>query len=195
MALFLPDPVSYLTLMNDTLKEPGYAARLGSTALPEVDDTHQLVNPFTKINELTNISHLSNAQLHELNQNLLNSSTVDRSLNNEFAPMSALREEYENGAPLSSRSTGSSRRDTRPSGEQEDTISIYSPSATRFMYVSRNGIVLVEIDIPLDWRATTDTDPFEQIHLNHLLGKPNNKFTRASILQARETYWRDGRFP
>ncbi|KAJ7584868.1 cysteine proteinase [Mycena floridula] len=83
--------------MDDTPKAPS-TPRLGSTALPEVDDA-QPPNSFTEINELTNISDLSNAQLHELNQNLLDSSTVDRPLINEIAPMSALREEYENGAP------------------------------------------------------------------------------------------------
>ncbi|KAJ7583816.1 hypothetical protein C8J56DRAFT_1166763, partial [Mycena floridula] len=64
VALFLPNPVSYLTSIDDTPKEPP-TPRLGSTTLPEVDDARP-TNSFREIDEC--ISDLSDPQLHELNQ-------------------------------------------------------------------------------------------------------------------------------
>jgi ubiquitin thioesterase protein OTUB1 len=48
----------------------------------------------------TDISTLSNAQLYELNQDLLNDSVPARPLVDSLVPMSVLREEYENGSAL-----------------------------------------------------------------------------------------------
>lgn len=50
-----------------------------------------------EVNENTRISDLTNAQLHELNQTLLDAATdVNRPLVDKMAPLSNLREEYVN---------------------------------------------------------------------------------------------------
>jgi len=65
--------------------------------LPEGPDaTVHSDQAVTKLN--TDISSLSQAQLYDLNQNLLNDSVPSRPLIDQVSPMTALREEYENGS-------------------------------------------------------------------------------------------------
>ncbi|KAH7924353.1 cysteine proteinase [Leucogyrophana mollusca] len=79
-------------------------ARLRSTNLPEVEAVNNPVpEPFLTghpiLPEDMDMADIPPSQLYEMNQNLLNESVPQRPLIDALAPMSALREEYENGSP------------------------------------------------------------------------------------------------
>ncbi|KAG9217767.1 hypothetical protein CCMSSC00406_0003544 [Pleurotus cornucopiae] len=67
---------------------------------PEIsNDGNEIpAGPPTEITPETDLASLSQSQLYELNQNLLEDSVPTRALIEDIAPMSVLRAEYENGS-------------------------------------------------------------------------------------------------